>query len=227
MSEKWFDCQFISSQRVGQSYILLQIKPQTVFDFRSGQYVKLALAGNHEASLYLSIASSPQNRQILEFCLQIQTQSPIVQSLISNARPNFTVSAPMGKFSIVDRQKPIHFIAGGSGIAPIRSFLKDFSPQVVTQSVRLIYGCKTAKAIPYHDELIEMEKKYSQFQLYFVTESDAKNPVHSGRVIDLLDRFQDLVDFDHYVCGPPAMVHLTKAKLINSGVAASRIFYDG
>ncbi len=224
---QWHACPLVEKTKMGATYILVKLKPAVNFRFTSGQYVKMCVAGQESAAMYLSIASSPQDKITLDFCLLAEGKHPVLMALRSaKTGQEFMVSDPMGSFVIVDHHRPMQFIAGGSGIAPIRSFLRDFSPTVVTQPVRLIYGCRNETAMPYLSELQSMADRYKQFELILVAEKSLSPRLTSGSVLDALRKLDNFKFFDHYLCGSRNMVQAVREHLLANDVSEHSIYFD-
>jgi Na+-transporting NADH:ubiquinone oxidoreductase subunit NqrF len=94
--------------------------------FQAGQYVDGLVPGTQEWRSY-SMASPPSSRRELEFMVKLMAgglaSSYVEGGLAIGER--ITVRGPYGSFRLRSEDRPAVMIAGGSGMAPILSMLRD------------------------------------------------------------------------------------------------------
>ncbi len=225
-----------------QSYLILTIERPVEFHFHSGQYATLRMQDGDEVfTRAYSIASSPGLKDRLEFCLQILGEgkgSAYLKSL--KVQDQLELSPPGGRFKILETLRPLVFVAGGSGIGPIRSFVKDLFSMSLGQpvdplKVRLLYGCKSSISIPFKDEFKAFQSKFSnQFEVQFFSEAaphlnGITQDVIEGNPVTALQNSRWELDFrtaDYYLCGPPLMIQAVRQVLLERSVRLEQIFVD-
>jgi predicted ferric reductase len=125
--------------------------------------------------------------------------------------------------------EPLVLIAGGVGIAPIRSILQSFAEKNIGRSIYLIYGNRVAeRAINIQqDSLLTHCKDLRVFQI--LTEPHAGWSGLTG-VIDresltrcLPQEILGNANVSYLVCGPALMIDATEAALAELGVSLSQI----
>ncbi len=125
-------------------------------------------------------------------------------------------TGPYGTLRIHDGDRPIVMIAGGSGLAPILSLLRQLERSGGRRPVRLFFGART----PFCLEEIEG----------LALEDFSCVPITDRRTIELVDEFLrsgEFADPDVYLCGPSALLEAAEAMLIDGhGLDEQRIFQD-
>ena len=136
-----------------EKYIELKLSDSREFDFNPGQFVQLSIFGIGEAPI--SISSSPSNKNIIGLCIR---KAGDVTSAIHRLEEGSSlgIRGPLGNGFPIDEMKgnDILFIAGGLGLAPLRSLIyyvlekrEDFA------KVTILYGAKSPDEILFADEL--------------------------------------------------------------------------
>jgi len=136
-----------------EKYIELKLSDSREFDFNPGQFVQLSVFGIGEAPI--SISSSPSNKNIIGLCIR---KAGDVTSAIHRLEEGSSlgIRGPLGNGFPIDEMKgnDILFIAGGLGLAPLRSLIyyvlekrEDFA------KVTILYGAKSPDEILFADEL--------------------------------------------------------------------------
>ncbi|MEO5969683.1 MAG: FAD-dependent oxidoreductase [Bdellovibrionia bacterium] len=246
-----YSAQLSSVKLVSTSYLILGFHRPADFDFKAGQHVTLQL--EDEAGVFqrtYSIASPPSSRTQLEFCIQVEGDTRSATLLgqlkkgiwvkLSSARGDFLIPASPGKVLV--------FIAGGSGISPLRSMIYDLlaSPTDLPQ-IHLLYGCREAEAMPFLEELDKFSRQDKMINgifhpLFFAESFGSRTPVlsgteasgktiqvHPGRVTAgfEFEPKQLLSKSNHfYLCGPPSMVTSIESLLVDRGISPSHIVFE-
>lgn len=195
------------------------------FQFVAGQAVKLGLPGSGQARTY-SIASAPHESH-LEFCIERVMGgrlTPRLFMLSSGARLELG-PRPKGKMR-TDAAAAVHLmIATGTGIAPLRSILRETLRQPGNASFIVAHGSSHADALPYREELQALAATNPRVR-YVPTISrpnERRNAAWSGEVgrVEGVARTLAMgLDPRHtrvYACGHPGMVGNVSAELQGRG----------
>ena len=209
-----------------------------VFDYKPGQFAMLSLDNvKTETGILVkrsySIASSPTNKEYLEFCVSIKKDgklSPQLEKLKHGDSMN--LDGPYGRFNLKD---PLHagtivFIAGGAGIAPLLSMIRTLLVQHNDIKILLLYGFRNPEDCSYKDELLEYSKKYKNFNMYR-TVSSKEVPEwweeDTGRVTAILNKYIKPKEIECvYICGNPDMVRDTIDILKAAGIPEAKIYNE-
>ncbi|MBW7995714.1 MAG: oxidoreductase [Candidatus Glassbacteria bacterium] len=196
------------------------------FMHKPGQFIQLSLAGYGEAPI--SISNSPTRGGYLELGIR---QAGTLTGAMHRLKPgdNVGVRGPFGSCFEVGglRSNDLLLIAGGCGMAPLRSLIqycedrrKEFG------RVTILYGAKTPADLLYKDELSAWENSDSLDCLTTVDSDggDASYRGHTGFVPALIEPLA--VDPDNtraVIVGPPLMYRPVIGELRKKGLEESRI----
>jgi ferredoxin-NADP reductase len=134
------------------------------FDFEAGQYARLGQAGAAEPRPY-SIACSPAEsgrQRILEFLIQVGddgTPGPHLPRL--RAGELVSVEGPDGQFVLPTGRLggDLLFVAGGTGIAPLRAMLWQVLDSRGGERIGLVQSGRTPEDLPYADEFRRLARE--------------------------------------------------------------------
>ena len=182
-------------------------------DFTPGQFLEISCFGLGEAPI--SIASSPDENFLK---ISFKRIGNVTDGLFKlKEKDCLGLRGPLGKgFPLDDlKGKILVFIAGGIGIAPLRSLLKFLlsKNKAEADSVVLLYGARTPQDMLYKKELEAWSKSIKV--LLTVDKPDSKWTGKVGVVTQLLNK----VDVEPektkvFICGPEIMMRFTIEKLI-------------
>lgn len=196
------------------------------FAYRAGQAASLA-AGS--APTPYSIASAPSETRRhgwLEFLVKVDGSSrfgAVVDSLAAGAA--IDVQGPIGGFTL-ERSAPgapLLFIAGGTGIAPVRSMVRDALDSGRPGSLAVVYSNRSPEEFAYLDELRQLAGD-GRLKLSLTLTGAAEDWTHArGRTG--VSHLAELVvpGTTAFICGPPAMVADLPGALTSLGVTPDRI----
>ena len=198
------------------------------FEYRAGQAASLALPGETERTPY-SIASAPHEtvrHGELEFLVKVDGSSRF-GARVSDLLPgtDIAVTGPMGNFVFPAdaRGTPLLFIAGGTGIAPLRSMIRDALDVDMSTDIALLYSARVPGEFAYLEELRELQRE-RRLSLSLTLTGQGEDWEHArGRAgaAHLADLLRP--DTMCFICGPPAMVREVPEALGSLGVARARI----
>lgn len=225
----------IKSQNGG--IYIFRVKPKTgasVFSFLPGQFtqIKNPLYQKPEDAHLFSIASSPNTKDHLEFCIKVYgfwTQA------LSKLRigDSLFIRGPYGKFIWNSSLKNVVFLIAGVGIVPIISMLRFIQEEKQTPSLTLIYRNSTQDSITYKEELDNLCKELKTFKIVDVlsnTIPSSLNAKHLHLDIITLDFIKKEVNLSlqptFFLCGPPMFVEKMKQTLKNLSIDQSLIHQE-
>jgi NAD(P)H-flavin reductase len=137
------------------------------------------------------------------------------------------MTGPFGVFTYATDPRPTIFIAGGTGIAPIRSIIESFAGRERISPASLYWGSRGAAGLYIDGELHEYAARHSIDYNPVVSDPDDAWAGRTGLVHDaVLQDYSDLSAFDLYVCGRPEMVDAVRDAVIARGARTDRIFSD-
>jgi sulfhydrogenase subunit gamma (sulfur reductase) len=190
------------------------------FSFRPGQFVELSVAGEGEATFCL--ASSPKERGYVECSVK---RVGLVTEAIHRLDPNALVGlrGPYGNSFPLEQMegRDLVFVAGGIGLAALRSLIKVVlaEPQKYG-SILILYGARSVADLVYREELEQWGSRKDLKTVLTVDpggeSADWKGEV--GFVPAVLERLNPgRKNTTVITCGPPIMIRYVLAALDKMG----------
>jgi len=188
----------------------VRVEPAKDIDFKAGQFLQVTLQNDPQLKRYLSISSSPTEKNHLEFTKKL-TQSDFSKALDTlRAGDQIRIQYPFGKFTLEDNPaQRIAFLSGGIGITPIRSIAKFVADKNLGTDMVLVYSNRTVKDIVFKDDFDAMQKGYPKLRVAHVlceTEPGFKCTVGLINAAVIKNEVPDYKERKFFLCGPPAMV---------------------
>jgi propane monooxygenase reductase subunit len=196
--------------------------------FRSGQYVDIGIPGTEDSRSF-SMANLPNDDGRLEFMIKLYPGG-VFSSLLSDGvlevGDELDVTGPYGVFTLRDTDRPILFIGGGAGMAPILSLLRFMVEQGVERPAVYYYGAREEQDLFHLEELAALQTVLPGFR-FVPALSDSAWEGETGLITDVVERSEQGLDgVDAYLCGPPPMVDAAQEMLMRLGVDEARIHFD-
>ena len=136
------------------------------------------------------------------------------------------LDGPHGAFSVDRAPAPGYvFLAGGSGITPMMSFLHTLADRGDPRPLLLIYSEGTEEELAYRGEIADLKKRLDLNVVYVLDEPPDGWDGEEGHVTaELLDRTlpDDRIARDYFLCGPPPMMETVEEALHARGVPRTR-----
>ena len=178
-------------------------------DFQAGQFLRVSLKEGDEFTKYLSISSSPTEKDYIEFTKKL-TQSSF-SSLLNRLKvgDSVKINYPFGDFVLRKDTKKIAFLSGGIGITPIRSICKYAVDTKLDVDLVLLYGNRSLNDIAFKEDFDIMQKEFPRLKVVHVLcEKKPDFKCREGQ-IDMNIIREEIPDYRErkfYLCGPPGMV---------------------
>jgi ferredoxin-NADP reductase len=200
------------------------------FRFRAGQAAILGAHGQPRRFPY-SIACAPAEvnaSRSLEFLVGVDAAGragPHLAPLTPGRR--IDVEGPVGAFALPASldDAPLLFIGGGTGIAPLRSMLREVLHRRHRRTITLVQSARTPADFPYLSEFRALAKR-GRLRLMLVATraagprwSGARGRIDRSR-LEGLARQPDVIAF---LCGPPMFASDLAQLLAQAGLPSSRI----
>ncbi|HDN50604.1 MAG TPA: hypothetical protein ENG06_02385 [Thermoplasmatales archaeon] len=186
-------------------------------EFTPGQFVEISLPGVGEFPV--SITSPPHERGWFE--IGIKKVGRVTSYAFSlgtgdcmNYRGPFGTGFPLEKM----RGKRVVLVAGGLGILPLRSFIKEVLHTRWCESLTILYGMKSPEHMMFRDELKEWARQAEIIDVY------EYGGERTGLVSNFIEYTHILGDEIVLMCGPPAMFKPAVKNLMKRGITPDNIF---
>lgn len=224
-----FTVKIIELVQTTPSAVTLLIEKPDNFNFKPGQWAYFTLWGPMgEASRALSFSSSPTepHLQVTKrmsgsgFCRNIELALPGDEVAFSD---------PMGSLVYEGGLDKVTFLAGGIGITPIRSILKNAMDKKVTGEKNLIYGNLNIEEAAFSHEIRTWEDKDPGLKVTHVLLDPHEGWNGFSGFIDrtvIEATITDLHGQIYYVSGPPSMVEAVTAHLRDLGIRGKKVLVE-
>jgi glycine betaine catabolism B len=199
-----------------------------LFDYAPGQAVLLASHGREKRRPY-SIASAPEDARLhgwLELLVGVSADGTPGPHLTLEPGTLVDVDGPAGSFTFppAPEEHRFVFIAGGTGIAPLRAMMQR-ALHLPHRNVGLFYSVRTPDEFAYETELRELAQRGEIELRQTVTRAtDTAWTGPRGRLNR--DALAELVHDPAtlcFICGPPALVDEMPKILAELGIPRQRI----
>lgn len=232
------DVEFALAHRRWRTPVVAELTLEVVehpIGFRPGQYVLLQDAGRTVPVRSYSVANAPRPDGEMTFFVTAVPDGPTSRWLAHDAAvgDRLLASGPYGTFvADAEHHGPTLYLAGGSGLAPVRSLLEAAVESGATrgrepaQRHTLVFSGRTPEDVIDEEELTELARTQPGFDyvrtLTRVAEGAAPPPL--GRVPEVLPALlPDLTDHAVYIAGSPGFVDACTRTVQQLGVGAGRL----
>jgi propane monooxygenase reductase subunit len=196
--------------------------------FHPGQYVDIRIPGTDDHRSF-SMANLPSDNGRLEFMIKLYPGGRFSGLLADgglSVGDELEVKGPYGVFTLRDSDRPLVFIGGGAGMAPILSLLRAMVEKGVARPCVYYYGAREEEDLFHIDELTDLVDALPDFR-FVPALSHAEWDGETGLITEVVDRLEaDLGAVDAYLCGPPPMVDAATGLLKARGLEEQQIFFD-
>ncbi|MGN1409387.1 MAG: FAD/NAD(P)-binding protein [Eubacteriales bacterium] len=196
------------------------------FEHMPGQCAMLSIPGVGEAMF--SITSSPTNREYMEF--SIKKCGCLTEWLhMMDVGQNITIRGPYGKPFPVEgdlKGKDLLFIAGGIGLAPLRSVINYVRDNRQNYgSIQIVYGARSKDDLVDYKEIIDewMADDGVEVNLTIDREQEGWDG-HVGFIPNYVKELSPDLKKTVLMCGPPVMIKFTLQGLTELGFSKTQIY---
>jgi len=229
---KTLPCRIKKLQKLAEDVMLLELKlpPHEKFEFRAGQYIDFLLPGGKRRSF--SMANSPVDNETIQLHIRHVPGGKFTSRVFEelNEKDMLRIQGPLGTFITRGIDRPAVLIAGGTGLAPLKSMLEVVREQGCDRPLHLYWGARAKKDLYFDSQLLQWAKELDCLNYTPVlSEPDSSDDwrgktgwVHEAVLAD----FPDLSGVDVYASGPPPMVSAIQLSFPDQGLEQGRLYFD-
>lgn len=206
------------------SILQLKLKPETYINYKSGQYLNILIG---DEPLSFSIANAPLGVHHYELHIRHCGGDPYQQPLFSHLKQygNCVIEMPFGDCYLdnLAPTKPIIFIAGGTGFAPIKAIIEEMLAHDDPRQMTLFWGARETCDI-YQQQLVDQWLGHvERFNVETLIENKKEN-----RLIKEVFKIgkEKLSQAQFVISGPFPLVYSIRDQLVNHGLSAKAMHSD-
>lgn len=227
MSMSTYDTKLAARDVVAMDTIKFEFERPDSFDFKPGQAIDLVLpeAGAPQLRHTFSIVNAPFEDNVTIATRMRDSPFKRALKLLAVGAP-VRIEGPSGSLVLhQDTRRPAVLIAGGIGVTPFISMIRQAAHDQAAQYLLLVYCNRRPEDAPFLSELTPLERLNSNFRLMATMTKPAQSNIHwNGRrgPIDeaLLRQVAGTMNEPiYYLAGPPGMVDAMRQTLTDIGVA--------
>ena len=202
--------------------------------FLAGQYIDFLLKDGKRRSF--SIATPPHADDLLELHIRHVPGGFFSDPLFTQykGREILRFEGPLGAFYLrEDSDKPIIFVAGGTGFAPIKAVIEHALHHEIdkVRPIVLYWGARSKVDLYLPDLPGRWQTEHSPNFTYIPVLSEPKPddawPGRTGFVHRaVLEDFRDLSGYQVYACGGPAMIDAARREFVAQGLPPGDFYAD-
>jgi NAD(P)H-flavin reductase/ferredoxin len=194
--------------------------------FKAGQHLNLILANGERRDF--SMANPPRESDGAQLHIRHVPGGAFTGYMFHELKRGDLLRAeiPFGDFFLRESDKPILFVAGSTGLAPIASMIQDLAIKGIQRDMILYWGARQLSGL-YSDLPKKWASDNPRFH-YVPVLSDAPEPGMRHNLVHraVLEDHPSLAGFQTYVCGVPVMTQAARTEFVAAGLPESEFFAD-
>ncbi|MEX3934889.1 benzoate 1,2-dioxygenase electron transfer component BenC [Paraburkholderia phymatum] len=220
----------VACQRASDTTIAFSVELENRADlsFLPGQYVNVRVPGTDQTRSY-SFSSGPSEPHV-SFLVRNVRQGVMSTWLCETAKVGDPIEfrGPMGSFYLRPIERPVLFLAGGTGLAPFLSMLdKIVEDGASPYPIHMILGVNNDEDLVGIDRLETYAQRLPNFTYACTVSSPDSAHPNKGYVTHHIVASQlNDGDADVYLCGPPPMVDAVRDFLSSEGLTPRNFYYE-
>lgn len=211
--------------------VILALEGGERISFYAGQYINVLLEDGARRSF--SFATAPQESERIELHIRRIPGGRYTGHVFEQMRAGdkLRFEGPLGAFFLrEDTDKPIIFVAGSTGFAPVKSMLEYAFSRGVRRRMLLYWGTRRPEDMYFAELPRQWAREHGNFSFVPVLSEPAPEDHWQGRTglvhEAILADFPSLAGHQVYACGSAAMVEAAHPAFRARGLAQDDCFAD-
>ena len=223
----WWDAEITQVDLRTFDIAVLKVRTQTPHPYVAGQSISIETTTlrPREWRLYTP-ANAPGGLEI-ELHVRLIDGGPVSTALVrsASAGDKLRLGPPIGQLTLEPGPpRPLLLIGGSTGLAPLKAIIDQLARDG-GRPTHLYFGARSTREIYDRKDLELLAERYPWLTVVIVISDDIRWKGPRGLLGNVVAG-PDWSDHDVFVCGSPAMVKFTVAKLIRSGVPENHIKFE-
>ncbi len=222
-----------SLKRLADDVMIMSLKLPAgePFAFEPGQYIDILLKeGMHRS---FSLANTPSTSEFLELHIRGVTGGQFTSQVFNEMKEKtiLRIRGPLGTFHFhEENNKPVIFMAGGTGFAPIKSIIESNLSRRINHEMVLYWGTRSLKDLYMPHLPSAWQTENPNFTFIPVLSQPQPSDSWHGRIgyvhQAIIDDFSDLSRYQVYACGSPEMIDTGRTAFISQGLDPEEYYTD-
>lgn len=199
--------------------------------FRAGQYIEFMLKGGGRRAF--SIANAPHDDEFLQLHIRKIASGKFTGHVFDamQIKEILRFEGPHGTFHLREESdKPIIFVAGGTGFAPIKSIVEHAIHNHIQRPMKLYWGARNRAGLYLHELPEQWAAQHAHIEYIPVLSEASSADGWSGRSglvhQAVLADHADLAGYQVYACGAPGMIDAARADFRARGLPDDEFYAD-
>ncbi|TDE58218.1 hypothetical protein E1295_06355 [Nonomuraea mesophila] len=227
-SPPWWEGEIILHEVRVPGIAVIRARLNYQYPFRPGQSASVSTALRPKLWRYYSIANAPRRDNTIDLHVRVVDGGTVSTALVHAAQRGdiLKISAPVGDRLTLGSgpARELLLIAGGTGLAPLKSLVEQVAYEGPPRAVRLFVGARTSRELYDTEALAKLEADNPWLSVVPVVSRDAFYRGEHGYAVDVA--LKAWRDQDVYVCGSEEMVQGSVSRLLDAGVPPEHIRFD-
>ncbi len=210
--------------------VTLQLPATEKFGYTAGQYIDFLLRDGKRRSY--SMANASHTSEQISLHIRHMPGGLFTDQVFSTLKERdiLRIEGPQGSFSLQeDSEKPIIFVASGTGFAPIKAVIEHAIEQKTTRPMSLYWGGRRPADLYMNQLCLDWAASLPGFSYIPVISDATEEDKWSGRTgfvhQAVLDDFSDLSGHQVYACGAPVVVDSARRDFVALSQLPESEFY--
>ena len=211
--------------------VRLEVLGERPLDFYAGQYINVLLDDGEKRSF--SFATAPHQRDVIELQIRHVPGGRFTTHVFHGMKVGDVLEfeGPLGSFFLrEDSDKPIIFVAGATGFAPVKSMLEHAFHAGIRRDMVLYWGVRSKKDLYLPDLPQRWAAEHPNFRFVPVLSHPLPEDHWHGRTglvhEAILEDYPDLSGHQLYACGSVKMVEAAHPAFAAHGLTQDDCFSD-
>jgi len=232
-SVKTYTARVERMRRLSPDVMQVFLKPEggEKIRFYPGQYINIILPDGEKRAF--SFATAPHLAELIELHVRLIPGGRFTTRVFNEMKEGDRVrfEGPLGAFFLrEDSRKPIIFVAGATGFAPVKAMLEHAFHTGLKRRMLLYWGVRSLKDLYLAELPWQWEREHSNFKFVPVLSEARPEDQWEGRTglvhEAIIEDFPDLAEHQIYACGSVAMVEAAHPAFASHGLSADDCFSD-
>jgi CDP-4-dehydro-6-deoxyglucose reductase len=198
--------------------------------FVAGQYINILLEDGQRRAF--SFANPPHQSEHIELHIRLIARGRFTTYVFSQMKvgDDLRFEGPLGSFYLRESARPIIFVAGATGFAPIKSIVEDAFHRGIRRPMLLYWGVRRTKDLYMMELAQRWQQDHDNFRFVPVLSEPIPEDQWQGRqgLVHgaILGDFPELNGYEVYVCGSAKMVDNAFPAFLEHGLSEDHCFSD-